>query len=332
MDEPELDRYLRTITPSEVRHLEEGPHQLSSRYQQIGKTQVDGREVYLFTFNTLLKDSNCCIRKESRFTYIPEHIHKASELLYVYSGSCTQTVEDSVVRMEEGDLCILDSEVVHSIGNLGENDIVITIVMRKEYLERELLGRLGEGGIINAFIASAVSERAKHDHYYVLRNISSSARHHLSRILCEYFDRDVYGEEVIAAEMVLVFCELLRQYRDKHLRQRENRAAQMLPVLRYIEEHTDDATLAGTAAHFGFSPNYLSERIRHETGRTFKELTVMQRMGTAYFRILNSDDTIAEIAQDVGYENLSYFYRKFKEIYGRTPGELRNGGSMPGSA
>lgn len=323
MDTAELDRMLRATTPAERRHLEEGPGQLSERYQKIGKASVGGREVYLFTFNTLLKESNFCIRKESRYTHIPDHIHKASELLYVYSGSCTQAVEGTEVHMSQGDLCILDSEVVHSIGYLGADDIIITIVMRKEYLEHELLGRLGEGGIINAFIASAISERAEHDRFYVLRDTSSDARHHIERILGGYFDRDVYSEEIISAEMVLLFCGLLRQFRDNDLSRGSQKGFDILPVLRYIEENYADVTLAKTAAHFGFSPNYLSERISTQTGHTFKELAILQRMSTAYFRIQNSQDPIAKIAEEVGYENLSYFYRKFQEIYGMKPGALR---------
>ena len=98
----------------------------------------------------------------------------------------------------------------------------------------------------------------------------------------------------------------------------------ILPILNYIEGHYADVTLVSTAAHFGFSPNYLSERIRRETGRTFKELVVLQRMSMAYFRIQNSRDSIQEIAEEVGYENMSYFYRKFQDIYGIRPRALRN--------
>lgn len=325
MEEAELDQALRETTPAELRHRMEGPGQLSERYRKIGKVMVDGREVYLFTFNTLLKESNFCIRKESRYTHIPDHIHKASELLYVYSGSCTQMVDGTEVRMSQGDLCILDSGVVHSIGYLGEDDIIITIVMRKEYLKHKLLGRLGEGGIINAFIASAISERAEHDSFYVLRNMSSEARHHIVQILSEYFSHDVYNEEIIAAEMVLLFCRLLRQFRDTDLQKKSQKSFDILPVLRYIEENYADVTLAKAAAHFGFSPNYLSKRISSETGHTFKELVILQRMSTAHFRIQNSQDPIAKIAEEVGYENLSYFYCKFQEIFGVKPGALRSG-------
>lgn len=323
MTEEELDCMLRMHTASEDRHLKEGAAYVSEHYRNIDKVLVDGREVYHFTFKHALADSNFFITKESRFTEIFEHVHEASELLYVYSGHCTQIVDGRGVPMQKGDLCILDRNVVHSIEQLDEDDIAITIVMRKEYLEHELLGRLGEGGIINSFIADAISERAEHDSFYVMHGISEKARHHIRQILCEYFDRNVYGREMVAAEMVLLFCELLRQFRDTDLRADSSGGTETLRILRYIEQNYTDITLKQTAEQFGFSPTYLSERIHHNTGRTFKKLVVLQRMSAAYFRIANSSDAIADIAAEVGYANLSYFYRKFEETYGFTPGDVR---------
>lgn len=323
MNEDELDRMLRRHTTSEDRHLKEGAAYVSDHYRNIGKVLVNGREVYHFTFKRALADSNFFITKESRFTEIYEHVHEASELLYVYSGHCTQIVDGKDVPMQEGDLCILDKGVVHSIEQLGEDDIAITIVMRKEYLEHELLGRLGEGGIINSFIAGAISEKAEHDSYYVLHGISERAWHHVKQILCEYFDRNVYGREMVAAEMVLLFCELLRQFRDTDLDSESAGGTETLKILRYIEQNYADITLKQTAEQFGFSPTYLSERIHHNIGRTFKELVILQRMSAAYFRIANSSDAIADIAEEVGYANLSHFYRKFEETYGYTPGDIR---------
>ena len=40
--------------------------------------------------------------------------------------------------------------------------------------------------------------------------------------------------------------------------------------------------------------------------------------------LTGSDLTISEIRERVGFHNETHFYRKFKEIYGRSPGELRS--------
>ena len=135
----ELDDYLFQYTKSEERHMLTEKNVLSKRYQFIPKAVFEGREIYQFTFNSLFENKYVCVNKESRFTYIPEHIHTVIEFLYVYSGSCTQIINGQKVVMEQGDICMLDTNVPHSIEYIGQEDILITIEMRREYLTHQPL-------------------------------------------------------------------------------------------------------------------------------------------------------------------------------------------------
>lgn len=134
MTNQQLETFLFQYTESEQRHLREQPPQLSPRYRNIPKVVYNGREMYQFNFGSLLKNRSVCVNKESRFTVIPEHIHSVIEFLYVYSGHCTQIINGQSIQMAQGDICMLDTHVPHSIQPLGKNDIVITIEMKKEYL------------------------------------------------------------------------------------------------------------------------------------------------------------------------------------------------------
>ena len=163
MTNQQLETFLFQYTESEQRHLREQPPQLSPRYRNIPKVVYNGREMYQFNFGSLLKNRSVCVNKESRFTVIPEHIHSVIEFLYVYSGHCTQIINGQSIQMAQGDICMLDTHVPHSIQPLGKNDIVITIEMKKEYLTQGFLQRLGNNGIINGFLINALSSEAAHD-------------------------------------------------------------------------------------------------------------------------------------------------------------------------
>ena len=144
MDIGSLDSFLFRYTESELRHRGEPPDALSPRYRRIPQVTFAGRDMYLFSFNSLMEGRSICVNKESRFTFIPEHIHTVIEFLYVYAGHCTQVIDGRRVEMSAGDICLLDTNVPHSIEYLNESDIVITIEMRKEYLTRGFLQRLGD--------------------------------------------------------------------------------------------------------------------------------------------------------------------------------------------
>ena len=62
-----------------------------------------------------------------------------------------------------------------------------------------------------------------------------------------------------------------------------------MDILDYLEANYLTVTLQSTADHFGFHPNYLSAFIKKETGRTFKELVILQKMCQACFYLTNTD-------------------------------------------
>lgn len=324
MKTQDLDHFLFQYTSSEKRHRTTDSQQLSARYQAIPKIEFHGREVYQFTFNSLLKNKYVCVNKESRFTYIPEHIHTVIEFVYVYSGTCTQTIDGKPVVMHQGDICMLDTDVPHSIGYLDENDIVITIEIRKEYLTQGFLLRLGDSGIINRFLVNTLSLNASHSQYLIFKKLEDNQIHAIiQNILCEYYDPGIYSDNVLDAYMILLFCEILRQYKNQQFSSEENGDRQIIRILNYIEKNCITATLQETAEHFGFHPNYLSAYIKKSTGKSFKELIIFQRMCQACFYLSNTDLPIYEIASKVGYDNLGFFYKKFESIYKVTPAVYR---------
>jgi YesN/AraC family two-component response regulator len=56
---------------------------------------------------------------------------------------------------------------------------------------------------------------------------------------------------------------------------------------------------------------------------TFKELLQEKRLNKAKKLLDETDISVVEIIYLVGYENLTYFYKIFKEKYGHTPKDYK---------
>ena len=97
-------------------------------------------------------------------------------------------------------------------------------------------------------------------------------------------------------------------------------------MFRYIDEHYRDASLKELASELKFDIYWLSREIKRQTGRTYKELLQEKRMQQAAYMLTNSRMSVSEIISSVGYDNTSYFYRKFRERYGVSPKEYRAAG------
>ena len=94
-------------------------------------------------------------------------------------------------------------------------------------------------------------------------------------------------------------------------------------VLSYVEEHYKNGSLSELAEMLGYDVYWLSREIKKRTGKTYKELLQAKRMNQALYLLNSSTLPILDIIESVGYDNTSYFYRKFKEKYGMSPKEYR---------
>lgn len=70
------------------------------------------------------------------------------------------------------------------------------------------------------------------------------------------------------------------------------------------------------------TPNYLGQVFRQYTGTTVKNYHNQMRMDTALRLIISGEKTISEIADELGFDSISYFSRRFKMSYGISPSQI----------
>lgn len=77
------------------------------------------------------------------------------------------------------------------------------------------------------------------------------------------------------------------------------------------------------AGKLNLSASYLTDLLKKETGKTTKEYLQIKVIDTAKNKLLNSKETVNEIAYSLGFEYPQYFNRLFKSKTGMTPLEFR---------
>lgn len=70
---------------------------------------------------------------QERFLPVGLHKHKYIEFLYVYSGTCENTINGKMISLNAGDICIMNVNTCHSLTCKSENDIAINCLMAREY-------------------------------------------------------------------------------------------------------------------------------------------------------------------------------------------------------
>lgn len=88
----------------------------------------------------------------------------------------------------------------------------------------------------------------------------------------------------------------------------------------YISSHyREKITKEELGDYIHKSPNYAATLFRRVTGQTISEFVHTARMKRAVYLLVDSTLTVGEIAEFVGYRDVSYFQRIFKRETGKTP-------------
>jgi AraC-like DNA-binding protein len=80
-----------------------------------------------------------------------------------------------------------------------------------------------------------------------------------------------------------------------------------------------------TARHAGISPSHFSRLLKERTGRSFTELLRQCRVDLACDLLRSTDQSLAQIADNCGFCDQSYFTRVFQDVKGVTPKLFRDG-------
>jgi YesN/AraC family two-component response regulator len=87
-----------------------------------------------------------------------------------------------------------------------------------------------------------------------------------------------------------------------------------------------DISLTDAAALVHLNPSYLSQLFKQQTGGKFVDYVIEMRMEEAKKLLLKTSLRVSEIAERLGYGDISYFSSTFKKLIGCTPLEYRKCG------
>lgn len=96
-------------------------------------------------------------------------------------------------------------------------------------------------------------------------------------------------------------------------------------AIQYMNLHfSENITLEAMARQIGISSSHFRHQFKAGTGVSFKQYITQLRMSQAKKLLLATEKPVSEIITDVGYSNMSQFYRVFKKNMFMSPAEYRN--------
>lgn len=142
----------------------------------------------------------------------------------------------------------------------------------------------------------------RHSQYLIIANIQL-----LLDYCVRFYDRQFYTRTNVNSDIVSKFERLLRDYYQSD---------------KVLELGLPNVNYCGKALHL--SPNYLSDLLKKETGKTAREHIHLYIIEKAKNSLLNSKSSVSEIGYALGFEYPQHFSTLFKSKTGYSPREYRN--------
>ena len=148
-------------------------------------------------------------------------------------------------------------------------------------------------------------------------------------ICFQKFDLEEYKRKY---KSILTFDELFEWINSEIIAKyrkftEQKKVAEKKPIRvakQYIyDNYNKNLTLESVSEFTGFNPTYFSVFFKKETGKNFSSYLTELRIKNAKSYIVSTDMDIADIAAEVGYNDLKYFSKLFKKMTGINPTEYR---------
>jgi AraC-like DNA-binding protein len=137
---------------------------------------------------------------------------------------------------------------------------------------------------------------------------------------------DAYSQELIvsAIDLLLTYCQ--RFYSRQFITRKKANNDVVANFERLLNDYFNckNQDLPGLptveyfASRLNLSASYLTDLLKSETGKSTKEHIHLHLIDVAKIRLLNSNQTVSEIAYSLGFEYPQYFNRLFKSKTGMT--------------
>lgn len=251
------------------------------------------------------------------------HKHTYFEIIFIFKGNGVHRINGNAFPYAEGDVFLLGPEDFHyfEISELTE----FSFVRFNESIHKQLPDDKDHPWqpIIKALLSTSSHSRGtivtdKHEKqklFQLLNVLEAESANDES----QYFE--VIRDSLMRSMLLILARNLFSQTHDRPVLKDSIEA-----MLIYIKQHIyqpDLLTIEHLAETFHYAPAYISIFFKTHTGESLKQYIIKHKVKLIEARLLYSQLTLSEIADEFGYTDESHLCKQFRKYTGTTPISFR---------
>jgi AraC family transcriptional activator of pobA len=277
-----------------------------------------------------IKDFSPFYEKENQFVIVPfeqlkrpspflwPHKHSFYELLWIRKGSSTHFVDNRELALAEDTIYFMSPGQSHHFEQYeaiqGDSIMFSEEFFILNFTNKEAIRKL-------SFLQNSYRNPG-----IVLDEQSKKTLEPVLTLIYEEFARADFSKMVISSLLYVFFEVLQRQY----FNQQSNNTftgnyVLIFDKLRSLVDqyYRDQHQLSFYASHLCVTPHYLNEAVKKAAGKTASEFVRDRVILEAKRMLVQSHIPIGQIADELGFQDFSYFSRHFKKHNQLSPEQYR---------
>lgn len=259
------------------------------------------------------------------FSFVPIHWHEEMEITIINKGKSEYKIDLKSYVLEQGDLLIIKPFSLHSLSQLNN----ITMYWQTIVFNLNMLNSAVTDGCLIKYFAPILNNENQLP--IIIKQGTKGYDELLSTLtkIFKCYDLKDTAFELELKSLLFYFFSILYKYdlivKNKSTFLSSDATIKIKNILNYIQKnYMHDLSIKDIALTCNFSEYHFMRFFKKHIGMTCIEYINTYRLEVASKLLDTTDQSIMDIAFEVGFNNVSYFNKIFKNKYKLTPKEFRD--------
>ncbi len=253
-------------------------------------------------------------RTAAKYSMSTHHFHDAYEIYYLQTGSRNYFISDRTYPVTQGDMVLIAPNIIHKTMDTGEEHSRILISFRPDYLNMTGSRQIIESVFSCSGILSldfALQEKIEDIYDEMIQEGNTKALGYEARL------------QTLLMNMLVIIAR-----HKEHITPSDDGSTsvndKVHDIIQYLKNnYQQPVSLQTLSDDFYISRYYLTRVFKKTTGFTILEYVHSLRIVEAQRLLRETDLKIIDVAQRIGFTNVSSFGKVFKALTGQSPLKYR---------
>ena len=255
------------------------------------------------------------------------HSHRSLlELAYVIQGRANHVINGKSSIISKGDYFIVDYGTRHRYTQIGDTPfIVVNCLFVPQLIDQTLNNCQRFEEVINNYLINFDFCQLKERPTNLILHDDDGYIWKMVRRLCEEYEQKEIGFlESMRCQLILLLIDIMRQLKLPDAEETKGENDIVNHMIKHVNKHfTEPLSLKDFAEKYNYSSAHISNMFKREIGITFSEYVQSIRIQESCRLLANTNKSVAEIVNTVGYTDVKFFNKVFKRITGMTPRQFK---------